>query len=1330
MAKAVLDGLHTGRMAEDKVAAATWLLEGQSPEGWERICERGQIRPSQLAQVLEQLLGPEVGEKAHRWARTWIEEGVEVTPWYRNGEMTAGEAAWLVPGRGSEAEAGGQVFHERGGKRFMVDPQEQDALEARRMAKEMQIPDEVVEAARDGRLRVVLGAGASKAAGLPLYGELARTIGAMGDDVPDEGVGIALDEARMKIPDLNDRMAERLKEHEAKTGHRPSAIHQEAVRLALRCGLDGVYTTNWDTLLPKAWERAQAQEGHEHTGDEEEAAGRCPWDTGGEGSPQVHLLHGSINDPERMLVTEHDLDGWYAGEEGREVIKRLTQRGTILLTVGFRWSDKVVRKMIGAEHRTRSGLEPHIYAICDASGIDREAGWEGGTQAIRYPPGKHGVVPHILRRLTDEAERQPELEAKESIQAIARGGARNATNGDWEAVRAASDEAAPGRLVQFTQEADVDEWLDEKTMRAGLAAGLAGRGNHNGVWTGWVAKNATWKRVAKVTGLTNGHAGQGVGPDTAARLLSALGRAGEPDSADQAALVLWLLEAGGRTNREMLLLHARGCLRCLKRAGCWGVLEAAVQWGIEPRWTGEATIDRHARRGGETGITGNERAYAVEMVWEDVGPGLIARSPRKVAEMVRRALERRQEMLEATGRGTACGASWRRSAVEPHAQDNLPATTADVWTDGLRDSLTALGKVEESEGEWQEEVAKCARSRAPLARRCAIHAVGRSERWSANRKLAWVEAEERRRDRASHHERYELVRRCWPQASEEGKRLFVEGRMSRATEATGEEKINEERGLYDWLTGLARDTGDNGVLAKAAQDMVEKHPEWVPREWSAFTHYTESGPVAHASPWGAEGGLRPDERGVDQVMDWTPGEQRRLGDLDLACGARLAIEKMAKDSPAWGAALSWRLMREDAWTHHAWGPLCQAMEEWTEGDWTKVARKLRWERVASANEGQAHGVCRLARTRAVKAKGAHQATCRVLAMVERTWSALREREMSLPVVDYMSEASNSPDGMALEAVFACIQESVKHAHEAGKAGKKKEAGRAEALRDRCLKALKRLMDAPDNGTHAHGCAAAHTVTHGYWMGFHTPEVVRSYVVDKMGPGKNGEVRKAIRQSLAYVGFHTEGWVDLMRPGLRRELEAWDRNEEERELENIATKWAQGIVLASEWWKEEGKGEGIAEWTLAGIGPEARYEVLTTACRLAAEPSRSPVERARMWARGIGRVAKALTEAGEMKRDHKEAMTRCFAWIGLAGQRELEELCRGGEKLRSTGTFVEEGLEIDRRAAIRLAGNVEAGCSSVGWWQSLEAIQKWTQEKDRLSDPARSLALNILARHGL
>ena len=752
------------------------------------------------------------------------------------------------------------------------------------------------------------------------------------------------------------------------------------------------------------------------------------------------------------------------------------------------------------------------------------------------------------------------------------------------------------------------------------------------------------------------------------------------------------------------------------------MIEAVVRWSIEPTWKTEWTINEHGGQEGAVGISGKEGAHAVERAWRMVSEDLVGRNPAGMARMFREALERHEGMRQAARGSGLCMVSWRRSAVEKHEQDDLDTTLGDVWTDGLRDSLAAL---ERDEATWAGEVARCAGSEAPLARRCAIHAMGRGQSKNASEKIRWAEERHREDDYQSHHERYEVVRQAWPDADAETKRWFVEGRVRRAEEAAGEQTELAARSLYDWMTGLARDTGDEGVLRVEAERQIAAHPNWVPREWSGFTHYGVQGWVGKASPWESVGGLKANMAGIAQVLEWEPDESGAPGAPDTVWGGTAEIESTAKGSPEWGIKLVETMATEGRWSHPAWTPLCSAMEGWSEAEWKRGHARIEWGAVRAGDEGQALAVCRLALARAGRTGGRQQATRRVLRMVEEVWPGLRWREMETPAADYMGDAASKPDGVALDAVVGALREAVNR--------RRKGAGSSKGVERECLKTLGKVMGAEGNGTHARGCLAAVVVMNGHWMAEETPEVVERYATRQMGARGENEVRRAVRQSLRYAELRGAAWVEQVRQGLRRELESWDQEVPENELKDMAEKWAQGMMQASDWQEEEG-GDEIGLWSLVGLWEGVVDAVLRGACVGVSVRSyglrATAVERGRMWERGVWPTVKQLATQGELTRGHRETLTGCFADIGQRGQEALEALCRQGDKLRRTERFVKEGRDIDRRAAVRLASHVETGCCTAGWWASLEQIAGWTTGDDRLDEPLLSMARQVLARHGM
>ena len=1319
-ARILLRELRSGKVSDGRRGAAAWLLDGGSIDAWTEVCALGYIGPSCFAEVIGDIYGDDERKRAVRWAEGWKTGETEVIPW-KGGEIISGETRWVGNARRRERGRNGGEVVWRGGKGMAVRTRAVQRVEAEQWAADLQLPEKLLRDARIGRLCILLGAGASKAdpAGLPLYGEIARKVTKIGKDIPDDEIDAALDDARERIPDLNEQMAIAIRKAEEKCDHRPSEVHREAVKLAKMAGTEAIATTNWDTLLQRQW----AQESWANR--EWEEQGWCPWEGENPGE-RIILLHGAVRDPERMLVTRKDMKSWYEDPQARVVIDRW-MAGNSVLTVGYRWGDRVLRKVIGGAQRKSERRNLSVYAIHEQTGVDGEAGWEGGMEGIQYPIGQHEIVPAILRRIQREVTDHPVTTAKKTLQAIAEGGAAIATENDWKVVRAAATDTSGTDLRHFTRVAKPEQWLDERLMREGLGNGLNG-GMNEWIWTAWIAQGANTQRIARVAALASEgtRGGRGLAPRAALRLVRELGRDEEGGAKAQGELILWLMERAGRENRYEFLELANRCIRRLVEEGQKGVLQEIWEWAVAPRWVAERRYGEEGERAAGNAVSGTEGAYELERLWQQMHGNILDEDRLEWIEVFAKALERRQQMLDRKKGTTSawCEACWSRSAIEPHEQDDLPATTVDVCVDALRDLLQELGSAQGSQEPWERTVERCAGSISPLVRRCAVHTVRVSEWWSAEQKLEWVDENGRPVERSSWHERYLLVQEVWKEASCEAKQQHVGRREGPIETNEAEEVTHIERERFDWLTGLARDTGDEGVLCKAAQRSRARNRQWDPRPWSSLLHYWSES-VTKGKPRGTEG-LATGEEGIQKVLDWEPPSQYWLGDDGQVRGAESEVEEKATTDPGWGSKLAAKLLEKAHTRHWAWPAICRGMKGWPEAEWETAAKAWPWYEITSGDREQEQAIGRLLSERG-RATGGEEIRVRTLAKtVLAAWKGMRSRENEDTDGDYPHESINSPDGQALEGLFAAAAKATTKEQEARKSGDKPGAEAGRRGRRVCLETMEEMLGTPRTGGHAKACLAAHGVVNGQWLAYWEPEWVEENIAREMGG--NGETAKAIRQSLQYVGYNAGKWVEAIKPGLRRELNR--EMEEDGEGGSVAKKWAQGILLGSEWWRKEGKGQSEEDWSVAKFPAVRRCRVLEEASRILSM-HKNREEQRRMWQNGIKRVWEGICrEHGVATREEKEALLQCYRWIGSESQREFEKMFRAGETVNAVRGLIEPGYEVDQSATLRLAEGLEIveGWTTWEWEKTLEVIQGWV-ERGYLGEPERSLGKAVLAKHG-
>lgn len=285
------------------------------------------------------------------------------------------------------------------------------------------IPISLLRAQRAGNLLLIVGAGVSRAAGLPLFGELADQVYIrLGQALPGSPGSLA---SQAEIEAYNsgqyDRLIGLLEQRlvlRRTDWHQPHNIVRDAVTalvepkaranidahadlLDLSRAADGkprLVTTNFDTLFERAWHRRTKQ-------DVASSAGAGMPAVGSHDFTGVMHLHGRVADPRyRLSATDLVLTSANFGEAymrsgwASRFVYDLLRRYTLLL-IGYSADDPPMRYMLEATEEGRLNfpdLKP-AYALAgdtaDNAGALREA-WRGkGVLPLVYPAPNHDHSP-------------------------------------------------------------------------------------------------------------------------------------------------------------------------------------------------------------------------------------------------------------------------------------------------------------------------------------------------------------------------------------------------------------------------------------------------------------------------------------------------------------------------------------------------------------------------------------------------------------------------------------------------------------------------------------------------------------------------------------------------------------------------------------------------------------------------------------------------------------------------------------------------------------------------------------------------------------------------
>ena len=201
---------------------------------------------------------------------------------------------------------------------------------------DVDIPEDLVQAARAGSLVVFVGAGASREApaNLPDFRQLTSTIAAEANISFETGELDRPDQLLGRIADAGVDIHQRVRAHIDTPGSAPNALHEAIVDLALATHAPRIVTTNYDTHLTRVIEARGLGWG-------EYMAPALPM---GDDFQGVVHLHGSLRQESRhLIVTDADFgraylrDAWAA-----RFLERMFASFTVLF-VGYSHGDIVMR---------------------------------------------------------------------------------------------------------------------------------------------------------------------------------------------------------------------------------------------------------------------------------------------------------------------------------------------------------------------------------------------------------------------------------------------------------------------------------------------------------------------------------------------------------------------------------------------------------------------------------------------------------------------------------------------------------------------------------------------------------------------------------------------------------------------------------------------------------------------------------------------------------------------------------------------------------------------------------------------------------------------------
>ena len=764
-------------------------------------------------------------------------------------------------------------------------------------------PEPLLTALRDGRLVVFAGAGVSMGppARLPSFRRLAEQVA--------EGTGQPIGET-----EAEDRFLGRLQDRGITVHQRtaqilqlnnpePTVTHCNLLRFFGDLGEVRTVTTNFDGLFEQA---AVSQFNY---GPRVFQAPALPLGSRFQGI--VHL-HGSVDEPEEMVLTHRDFGRAYLTESGgwaRRFLVDLFANYTVLF-VGYSHSDTIMTYLTPS--LPPDGVQKRFAMIGDRSD-DRDHWNRMGIAPIVFHQADAGDFTELNAALAGLANsmRRGILDWQQEITTFASG---RPPIDDEDAGIIEHSLTTPELTRFFVRAAASPDWIDWLDQRGHLY-GLFGTGDMtetDGMLVGWLASRFMVEHSAELFSVIERHHGD-VNPRLWNRLAGELGQCKDGSLSPEtlAQWVYFLLSVVPTDRGDYLLCNLAE--RCAEVDLWHELLEiydsfTSVRRMVRPR----------------TGWTKSHlEHYWEETLWTKCLQPNLPHLAETLLERTSRRLADRHFALRA----------WRqsdddrdpdssyRSAVEPHPQDRFPHD-ADMLIDIARDCLEWLVVNEPQVAKrWS---CRYVNSKAPLLRRLAVHALSSRTDLTANDKIDWLLRRCNIHETQARHEIFRVARIAYPYAGEEQRRELISAILAYRwpwDEHPDQDRYSAQH-QYDWLQWLSEANPACPLVQVALEPIRERYPEFVPDEhpdlsfWMGDVYEI----VGKPSPWSVSEIL------AQPLAEWLPLALEQSPTEYPAHPRDQVIKHVAKateQNKEWSFELADALIQSETWDSHLWRGIMQ-----------------------------------------------------------------------------------------------------------------------------------------------------------------------------------------------------------------------------------------------------------------------------------------------------------------------------------------------------------------------------------------------------------------------
>ena len=715
-----------------------------------------------------------------------------------------------------------------------------------RITDEVDFPETLVTAASAGDLVLFVGAGASMnaPANLPSFSQLATQLAQeLGVEVdgslePDAFIG--------RLCDSDVTVRERARAIIAKPDSRPNDTHTAIARLSKACGAIRIVSTNYDEHIAASASTLSIDLGDVYHG---------PAVPLGRDFTGLVYLHGQVSRAAAELVITDDdfgraylFDGW-----ARRFVTDLFLHRTVLF-IGYSHSDAVMKYLA-------RGLPPTTkrFALTDTPGDPK---WRDlRITPIEYPNADgHVALTTALNEWSRRLE-MGQLDHRARVQEIVRGGPPKLP---VEADYLAAALRLPTGVRAFSEQARGEEWLlwaEQQPVFLSLFATGGQPTDEARILAQWFADHyVADPDMADLALSTFARQGQIVCPQLKQAIAwAAYGlRESSPELAMRWSVIV---AAALRTHDEdpeetwnllhRSALHGAAVLPLLRRA-----LHPRIVLSIERPWYLE---ESEARDRLKVAVRWSSSKSDLQQIWTAAQEDLSAIAA-PLLQVFEQSLSDAYELLSVCAPNKSWDSwSYRRSAIEPHEQDEHPSYES-ILIDALRDTGVIVA---ESDRLIME---RWLGSEFGLFRRLGLHLIIEHRTLSAHEKLTLLLSGPHLYGYRSKHEVFRLLAATAPELDDADRHLLLE-KILEGPPPFGIEPEREaelyERCIFDIVEWLTRYVSGWDELDEAVAAIRDHRPTIGVREHPDFDSWMESGTwVEEKAPFTAEELVeRFDERG-------------------------------------------------------------------------------------------------------------------------------------------------------------------------------------------------------------------------------------------------------------------------------------------------------------------------------------------------------------------------------------------------------------------------------------------------------------------------------------